>query len=368
MRLRNALVSGALCARRRILQAVLILGLLAGCAAAPARAAGSPPAREQDYTDKLALKPGLVVRFPITNGIDTHWQPIGDYVFTASVDQADENGFSFKWSMTDPTLAAGLRAVSAPDVRSSYKVSLFYPSHESATMVGYTNAVRVSDALYQDLKLGRTVRFELDGPDIPLGRAREPGIVPSTLRMAGVEPVPVIVNGERAFVRAIKADTDNGWTYWIMDNPRFPIIVQGNGPFGWREPSFDLSLAEAREIIQQLEEKGEATTYAIHFAFDSAALQNPSGDILRRLAKYLQDNPQIKLTVEGHTDIIGGMDYNLKLSQRRALSVKSFLVSECGIAPSRLEPVGLGYLHPVASNATARGRARNRRVVFKKVS
>ena len=74
---------------------VLVLGQLAGCAAAPARAAGSPAAREQDYTDKLELTPGLVVRFPITNGIDTHWQPIGNYVFTASVDQADENGFSY---------------------------------------------------------------------------------------------------------------------------------------------------------------------------------------------------------------------------------------------------------------------------------
>jgi OOP family OmpA-OmpF porin len=69
-----------------------------------------------------------------------------------------------------------------------------------------------------------------------------------------------------------------------------------------------------------------------------------------------------KLTVEGHTDNIGGDTYNLDLSKRRALAVKEALVAQYDIAPERLTNDGFGASRPVESNETLEGRARNRRV------
>jgi OmpA-OmpF porin, OOP family len=66
--------------------------------------------------------------------------------------------------------------------------------------------------------------------------------------------------------------------------------------------------------------------------------------------------------VLGHTDSVGRIDYNLELSKRRALSVKTWLVKEGGIANNDVLAIGLGPKKPMASNDTAEGRAKNRRV------
>ena len=71
--------------------------------------------------------------------------------------------------------------------------------------------------------------------------------------------------------------------------------------------------------------------------------------------------PDRSVTIEGHTDSVGGGDYNLGLSQRRADSVKSYL-SVQGINPARLSASGMGMGNPVADNATESGRQQNRRV------
>jgi len=323
---------------------------------------------EEDYTEKLALKPGLSIVFPIHQGIDTHWKVIGDYEFSVQVTEAGPGGLSFDYVMSYPADATGSRSVSAEDLRDSHKLSLFYHKQQSYTMVGFTNAVRISDALYADLKAGRTADFELDGPDIPVGQTRNPIYAPRSIHMVGEEKVSAVVNEEKLLVRAIKAETDNGWAYWILDNASFPVILQGNGPFGWSEPRFSYAVAEANDVIKQLKETGEATTRAILFKFDSAAIQDWSKPILDAVGRYLAQNPEIKLVVEGHTDIIGTYQYNIKLSQRRAQSVKSYLVKQGGIAADRLTPMGFGFTKPVASNSTAQGRALNRRVVFKEIS
>jgi outer membrane protein OmpA-like peptidoglycan-associated protein len=76
----------------------------------------------------------------------------------------------------------------------------------------------------------------------------------------------------------------------------------------------------------------------------------------------MTDNPDWKLTVEGNTDNIGGDAYNLDLSKRRAAEVKRTLVTEYHIAPDRLSTDGFGASHPIDTNDTLEGRARNRRV------
>jgi OOP family OmpA-OmpF porin len=75
----------------------------------------------------------------------------------------------------------------------------------------------------------------------------------------------------------------------------------------------------------------------------------------------MNDQPELRLDVWGHTDWKGAEVYNLRLSQRRAASVMKFLIEQ-GIAESRLKSAGFGETRPLADNETDEGRERNRRV------
>jgi outer membrane protein OmpA-like peptidoglycan-associated protein len=97
------------------------------------------------------------------------------------------------------------------------------------------------------------------------------------------------------------------------------------------------------------------------FDFNQATLKPDAKEKLAKLSGILLTYPTLHLNVEGHTDSIGTDDYNLKLSQRRADSVRDYLVSN-GITPANIASIGLGKANPVASNDTAAGRQQNRRV------
>ena len=83
--------------------------------------------------------------------------------------------------------------------------------------------------------------------------------------------------------------------------------------------------------------------------------------MLDEAARILMDHPDLRVSVEGHTDAMGSDAYNQALSERRAQAVKRYLVS-AGVDASRLETMGYGESQPVASNDTEDGRAMNRRV------
>jgi large repetitive protein len=104
-------------------------------------------------------------------------------------------------------------------------------------------------------------------------------------------------------------------------------------------------------------------TEEIHFEFDKAIIQEVSYPILKELAGVLQQYPALRVSIEGHTDSVGTEDYNQKLSEKRALAVRDFLVG-VGIEQSRLQWVGRGESAPIASNDTPTGRAKNRRTEF----
>ena len=93
-------------------------------------------------------------------------------------------------------------------------------------------------------------------------------------------------------------------------------------------------------------------------------IRSESFPILDKVAALLAGHPEVKrVRVEGHTDDVGTGPYNKDLSARRAASVVRYLAGN-GVAQSRLVPAGFGFEQPIASNATALGRAKNRRVVF----
>lgn len=99
----------------------------------------------------------------------------------------------------------------------------------------------------------------------------------------------------------------------------------------------------------------------VTFAFDSSELRPGAEYELNQVAATLNDNPEIRVTIAGHTDSIGSNQYNLGLSQERADSVASYLMSQ-GVAGDRMRTVGYGEERPVATNETDEGRALNRRV------
>jgi outer membrane protein OmpA-like peptidoglycan-associated protein len=85
---------------------------------------------------------------------------------------------------------------------------------------------------------------------------------------------------------------------------------------------------------------------------------------LAKIADFLKNNPETKLTIAGHTDNTGTKKYNLKLSQRRAESVKKYLAEHFGIESSRLKGTGHGESQPKADNDTPEGRQQNRRAAI----
>jgi outer membrane protein OmpA-like peptidoglycan-associated protein len=102
----------------------------------------------------------------------------------------------------------------------------------------------------------------------------------------------------------------------------------------------------------------------VHFAFDSAQLTPEGRMILDEQTETLMDNPGLQVEIAGHTDAVGTDEYNQDLSERRAQSVKEYLVSK-GVGAGRLKTVGYGESRPIASNITEEGRAENRRVELK---
>jgi OmpA-OmpF porin, OOP family len=101
----------------------------------------------------------------------------------------------------------------------------------------------------------------------------------------------------------------------------------------------------------------------VFFDTNKATIKPVSFALLDDVALALKDNPKIKVEVQGHTDSQGDDNFNLKLSQRRAESVRAYLGGK-GVAGNRMVPKGYGENVPIADNRTADGRGQNRRVEF----
>jgi outer membrane protein OmpA-like peptidoglycan-associated protein len=126
-------------------------------------------------------------------------------------------------------------------------------------------------------------------------------------------------------------------------------------------------VVKAEEMADAIANQGSIALYGIFFAFNKADLQPESEATLVQMAKLMQADPQLKVLVVGHTDTVGGYQSNLDLSKRRAEAVVQALAATHGIARNRLQPVGVSFASPVASNATEEGRAKNRRVALVKL-
>jgi outer membrane protein OmpA-like peptidoglycan-associated protein len=116
----------------------------------------------------------------------------------------------------------------------------------------------------------------------------------------------------------------------------------------------------ANEMLEALESKGFIALY-INFDVDKATIKPESQPIIEQIAAMLRDNPELAVSVEGHTDNTGTPDHNTALSRQRAEAVVAALVKS-GIDGKRLSAVGWGQDKPIADNRSEEGRSKNRRV------
>ena len=119
---------------------------------------------------------------------------------------------------------------------------------------------------------------------------------------------------------------------------------------------------DAAQMASGLSESGEVAIYGIYFDTGKSDLKPESDAAIAEIAKLLQSQPSLKVYIVGHTDMVGDAAANVKLSQARAQSVITALVTKNGIAAARLMAFGAGPYAPVATNRTDDGRAKNRRV------
>jgi OOP family OmpA-OmpF porin len=121
-------------------------------------------------------------------------------------------------------------------------------------------------------------------------------------------------------------------------------------------------VASANSFSNDLRDIGHTAVYGIYFDNDQSTIKPESKPALDEIAKLLKGEPGLKVNIVGHTDNVGGIDYNMKLSRARADAVVKEIVSKYGIDSMRLAAYGVGPLAPVASNKTEEGHAKNRRV------
>jgi len=175
-----------------------------------------------------------------------------------------------------------------------------------------------------------------------------------------------------------EALTQAGWTIvQQIQNPHSADAVinahyNANGRDLWASlhsggGDYTIQVADVggEDLGKELDRDCHVALYGIHFDFNKATLRPDSEPVLQKILALLKARPDVKLEVQGHTDNVGGDDYNQKLSDSRANAVLQWLRAK-GIAADRLTAHGYGLKVPIADNGSDEGRAKNRRVEIKK--
>ena len=143
-------------------------------------------------------------------------------------------------------------------------------------------------------------------------------------------------------------------------------VYKGNGKIWLRivekKEMEQAIVADAAAFGNDIRATGHAAVYGVYFDTGKSTIKPESAQAIEEIAKLLKGDPGLKVHVVGHTDNVGGRDANIKLSQARGEAVLQALVSDHGIAATRLSSYGCGPFAPVASNDSEEGRAKNRRV------
>jgi OOP family OmpA-OmpF porin len=336
-----------------------------GVVVSTAVAAAAPP--QAPGTHQVPLVEGLTIVTAVNNG-EADFESIkriseitGEFVrVTVTSDMPATDG------TTQPVIRSRVVRRSDLDTARSYAWNFSPPRPD--VYPGNT-ALGVSSAVLRDLRTAGTARLAMnDGVST--------AALAGTLRRADDRDVSfaVIVNDEPAQLPAIHARGqlgDAAAEFWILDDDANPLALRWSvGAIRLQMVKLSFpggSASSAARLERELQGSGRIVLYGIYFDSASDHLKPESAATLAEIAAVLRRNPAWTLTVEGHTDSLGGDAYNLDLSRRRARSVRQALVSDYGVDARRLQTAGFGASHPKDSNDTLEGRARNRRVELVRV-
>jgi OmpA-OmpF porin, OOP family len=218
---------------------------------------------------------------------------------------------------------------------------------------------------------------EFQQAEMPVGKDKDGNVISKTFEgeyhywdiatRQGMSEIQIFRNFEAALKQA-------GWTLAYEASPNTITAHKGNnwfmleskGEFYYqtvvtvKEMQQEVT-ADASTIADELNKSGHIALYGIHFDTGKATILPDSESILGEIVKMLQQNPDVKLSVEGHTDNVGAAASNQALSAKRAQAVVAWLTAH-GVSASRLAAKGWGQTKPVADNTSEDGRAKNRRV------
>lgn len=319
----------------------------------------------------------------------------GDYESTLMIDGLDADGLLRLDTSADLPDPAGGKAkpvsfnrnVSADD-RDHARTYKYLFSTGAEEYPG-TTAIGTSAVVIHDLRTAGSASITLDGQIGALGNllsgflALIPGAdskkpadtyltASGTIRAVESKPVPysMIVNDSLISLAAwhVKGDFVQGAAsvpidWYILDDPANPLTLRfafGKDKMEIIRISFPLN-NPIKSLETSLEHEHRAVIYGIYFDFNSATIKPQSATVLSTIAQVMKKNSDWVLTVEGHTDNIGGDTSNQELSARRAAAVKAALVA-LGVPATHLNSSGYGASVPRETNTTLAGRARNRRV------
>ena len=224
---------------------------------------------------------------------------------------------------------------------------------------------------------------EYEQVKMPVGKNKDGEVTEKTLEgefhswdygtREGVSEIQVFRNFETALKQAgmkilyedspgtITANKGDTW-YWLQNSGSYYYQTLLTVKSMQQEVT-----ADASSIADELSKSGHIALYGIHFETAKATILPDSETVLAEVAKMLQQNRDVKVSIEGHTDNVGSAAANQTLSEKRAQAVVAWLSSH-GIEGSRLQAKGWGASKPVDDNATEDGRAKNRRVELVKIS
>ena len=180
--------------------------------------------------------------------------------------------------------------------------------------------------------------------------------------------------GKSTALTAAASDPDNDTVRYRWSAPSGTFSTTGEANTTWTAPDQEGTVpltvtaedsrgARATSTVNVQVVRPAQKTYTfqdVHFDFDKYNLKPEALKILDEAVTTLRENPDLRVTIEGHCDSIGTAEYNLALGERRANAARDYLVNR-GIAASRMETVSYGEERPKADNSTEEGRALNRR-------
>ena len=337
------------------------------CPAAPSVSASNKAAL-------VPLGPGLTI-------VDAWHVSYGDYELIENADSFAAD--SVRFFMSDGANHNEVyRTICREDLQNAHVYKTGFGDGDPEVFRG-TTLFSVSAAVLNDLKTKRRATFTytqtVDEGDDDAGKTasrrwEHDGFTWDDWsgELVEVEPddtlIPVIVNDQRVELPAVHARGMLGsllTELWVVDDPLNPVTLrfaQPTAKFSLQVVKISFPGGEAPKIEQSLKQKGTAEVHGIYFDFGSDQIRSESEPVLKEIAGALTENPGWNLKIEGHTDNIGGDQYNQALSERRAAAVKAALVERYQINAARLSTAGFGASRPKESNDTLEGRARNRRV------